>query len=64
MNGPVHALEATPEAVYVGGAFTTVDGVNRRGLVKIDVATGTVDETFDAGFVAGKITDIQLVDIN
>src|SRR5688500_8992670 len=42
LNGPVNSLAADPSgtSVYVGGSFTTVNGVANRGLAKLDLATG------------------------
>jgi hypothetical protein len=34
-------------AVYVGGAFTTVDGVARHRIAKLDGATGSLDATWN-----------------
>ncbi len=62
LDGPVWAIETTPDAVYVGGAFTTVNAVTRRALVKLDPVTGAVDTAFDAGFSGGRINEIELVD--
>jgi len=62
IDGRVHALAATSDALYVGGTFATVDGIPRRALVKIDSATGTVNTAFDAHLLSGKVNDLQLVD--
>ena len=35
-NGTVWAIEATGSSLYVGGDFTTVNGVTARKLVKLD----------------------------
>jgi hypothetical protein len=42
LNGPVNSLAADPlnNSVYVGGSFTTVNGVANRGLAKLDLTTG------------------------
>jgi hypothetical protein len=42
LNGAVNSLAADPSgtAVYVGGSFTTVNGVANRGLAKINLADG------------------------
>lgn len=60
-NGNVWAVEATSTAVYVGGAFTTVDGVTHPALVKLDPTTGAIDPAFDAHFQGGQVNQIQLL---
>jgi hypothetical protein len=47
-NGDVWAIVASGTSLYVGGNFSTVNGVARRALVKIDATTGAVDQTFNA----------------
>src|SRR5215208_1158664 len=39
MNKPVYAILGVGNAVYVGGEFTTVNGVPTRGIVKLDAVT-------------------------
>jgi hypothetical protein len=58
--GLVWGLAASGSSLYVGGTFHTVNGVARRGLVKINAATGAVDETFNA-HLTGAVQDVQLV---
>ena len=43
-NGPVHAMAAAPDGsgVYVGGEFTTVNGVARRNFAKVHPVTGAL----------------------
>jgi hypothetical protein len=45
LNGVVYALASSPDGskIYVGGAFTTADGVTRPRLVALAAATGVVD---------------------
>ena len=47
-NGDVQALVGSPDgsSLYVGGNFSTVNGVARDHLVKVNLATGTLDTTF------------------
>ncbi len=47
-NGRVSAIEATADgsALYIAGAFSSVDGVTRRGLVKYDLVNDRIDPTF------------------
>lgn len=59
---PVRALEnAADGGVYVGGDFTTVNGVTRAGLVKL-TAAGDIDPAFSPAFRGGLIYDVELVD--
>jgi hypothetical protein len=60
-DGTVWALQASGSSVYVGGAFTQVNGVARRGLVKLDATTGAVDPNFNPVVKWGNITEIRLV---
>lgn len=60
-NGTVWALQASGSSIYVGGAFTQVNGVARRGLVKLDATTGALDPTFSPNIRWGNITEIRLV---
>jgi hypothetical protein len=60
-NGTVWALQASGSSIYVGGAFTQVNGVARRGLVKLDATTGAVDPTFNPVIKWGNVTEIRLV---
>jgi hypothetical protein len=60
-NGTVWALQASGSSIYVGGAFTQVNGVARRGLVKLDAATGAIDPTFNPIIKWGNITEIRIV---
>ncbi|MBA2767852.1 MAG: delta-60 repeat domain-containing protein [Sporichthyaceae bacterium] len=61
VNGNVWAVEATATAVYVGGDFTTVNGVSRPGLAKLDPLTGAVDTGFQAPFKGGRVNEIELL---
>lgn len=51
-NAPVRALLQSGTKVYVGGEFTTVGTANRARIMRIDLATGALDASFDpaAGF--------------
>ena len=62
VDGNVWAIEATANAVYIGGAFSTVNGVSTPALAKLNPLTGAVDPLFDAGFNGGRIEEIKLVD--
>ena len=47
-NGRVSSIEATADgtALFIGGAFSQVDGVTRRGIVKYDLVNDRIDPTF------------------
>ncbi|MBX3738732.1 MAG: hypothetical protein KF715_18715 [Candidatus Didemnitutus sp.] len=48
-DGAVHAFAALADGrLYVGGAFTTLGGGERRGLLRL-AANGTIDPVFDVG---------------
>ncbi len=48
LNGQANVVAASPDGrrVYVGGDFTTVDGVSRGHLAAFDTATNTLAATF------------------
>jgi hypothetical protein len=50
LNDEVESIAVAPggSAVIVGGGFTTVNGVTRRRVARIDVPTGAVDTGFTA----------------
>ena len=48
INGEVWAIVASGTSLYVGGTFTSVNGIARRGLVKLNASTGAVDTAFNA----------------
>jgi Domain of unknown function (DUF5122) beta-propeller len=45
-NGPVMAMATDGASLYIGGDFTTVNGVARNRLAKVNLATGAVDPAF------------------
>ncbi len=55
------ATDAATNSVYVGGDFTTVNGVKRAALVKLDATSGAVDTRFTPPFHAGRVTDLQKI---
>ena len=61
ISGDVWALEASSDAIYVGGKFKTVDGVSRPTIAKLDPVTGAVDPNFNPAIKGARITEIQLV---
>jgi len=61
VDGVVLALATDGTALYVGGKFFSVNGVARRGLVKLDATTGAVDAGFDAR-LKGAVQDLEVAD--
>jgi hypothetical protein len=61
LDGPVEALVAAPDgrSVFVGGHFNTVNGVTRRKVVLLDLATGAVVTPFRANADA-RVLDLAL----
>jgi hypothetical protein len=45
-DGVVDALAVVGNQLYLGGSFTTVNGVGRKDLARVDLATGAVDTSF------------------
>ncbi len=63
LDGPVYALLAVGDSVYVGGSFDTVDGVDRPAVAKLDAQTGALDPDFDvSGVSSSRVSEIRLVD--
>ena len=60
-NGEVWGFAATGSSLYVAGSFTTVNGVARRGIAKINGITGVLDTAFNAGLTSGKVGEVKLV---
>ncbi len=47
-------------SVFVGGEFTTVNGVARPYLAKLSLSTGQLDPTFNPTLTGGRVTDLEL----
>jgi Domain of unknown function (DUF5122) beta-propeller len=45
-DGTVLALAVVGSQLYLGGTFTTVNGVARRNLARVDLASGALDTSF------------------
>jgi len=58
INGEVVGLATDGTSLFVAGRFTSVNGVARRGLVKLDPATGAVVTAFNAR-LSGHVQDVQ-----
>ena len=52
----------TGTSVYIGGNFTTVNGVQRAALAKLDLATGQLDPDFSPKYTGGRVTDMEMHD--
>ncbi len=61
VDGNVFAVEATADAVYIGGSFASVDGTSRPAIAKLDPVTGALDTRFAPPFKGGRINEIKLV---
>ena len=62
-GGSVFTLSAAPggKGVFVGGRFTKVDGDNRRGVVRLSLADGSVDPSFHPAVGAGIVDDSAVI---
>jgi len=61
VNSDVWAIVASGTSLYIGGAFTSVNAVARRGLAKVNATTGAVDTAFNAGLASGMVTEAAMV---
>jgi hypothetical protein len=61
VNGEVWALASDGTSLWIGGTFTSVNGTARRGVAKLNPATGAVDTAFNASLASGKVTELALV---
>ena len=59
-NGIVYAVISDGNSVWIGGDFSTVNGVAKVGLAKVDAATGAVDVGFTAN-AGNYVSDLLLV---
>jgi Domain of unknown function (DUF5122) beta-propeller len=61
INAPVMALGASPDGqLLVGGQFSSVNGLARTGLVKLDAATGATVAAFKGTTGGGWVTDLDI----
>jgi hypothetical protein len=61
VNGEVWAMASDGTSLWIGGTFTSVNGVARRGVAKLNPTTGAVDSAFNANLASGKVTELALV---
>ena len=59
-NAEVFALEAGNGALYVAGAFRSINGRVTGPLAKLDPATGAVDTNFRPPFTSGAVNQVVL----
>ncbi len=62
INATVMTLGAAADGsgLFVGGQFSTVNGIARAGLVKLDPATGTTITAFKGTVGGGWVTDLDV----
>ena len=60
VDGDVWAIEASADAIYIGGRFKNVNGTLRPAIAKLDPVTGELDPNFQPSIKGARITDIQL----
>ncbi len=61
VSGDVWAIVATKRYVYIGGAFSTVNGVDRHAIAKLDRLTGRVIARFHPHLGGGRVTEMAMV---
>ena len=62
-GGTVRALASDGTWLYVGGQFTSIDGVPRNRLARINLANGQVDQGFNYN-VNNTVRDLLVVNVN
>ena len=62
VNGAVYSLEPSPDGsrLYLGGAFTTVNGVAHNRIVALDPTSGAVVTAFSPNLGGGSVRSIVL----
>lgn len=62
LDGAVQALVPGEDgqSVYVGGDFTTVNGLRAKGFTKLGLADGARDSVFQTVSINGRISDLRL----
>lgn len=63
VDGDVLVVEPgdTPGTIFIGGRFKTVNGESRKGIAKLDLATGQVVQSFKAN-TSRLVSEIHLAD--
>lgn len=62
VNGEIRAIEPSPDGayLYIGGYFTSVNGVARKYAAKLKLSDGSVDPTWNPA-VNNKVEDIAFI---
>ncbi len=62
LDGAVNALVAAPDgrSVYVGGAFSTVNGVRSKSITRLSLTDGSRVTSFRTPVLNGVVTDLRL----
>jgi hypothetical protein len=58
INGTVWTIVRRKNSLYVGGDFTSVNGRNRRALVKLNMSNGALQKNFRPGVTSGNVTQL------
>lgn len=63
VNGTVNSVALTPDCstAYLGGSFSTVDGIPAANIAAVDTATGAIETTF-AHSAGSDVETLQYVD--
>ena len=59
LDGDVWSVLSDGTSVWIGGGFTTVNGVTRRAIAKLDLATGQLDTDFTPA-LSGRVSDMAM----
>jgi Ricin-type beta-trefoil lectin domain/Domain of unknown function (DUF5122) beta-propeller len=60
-NKTVYALAVNGNALYAGGAFSTVNGQPQQAIARLDATTGATDTSFQ--FTTGNNTQVQAISL-
>jgi len=58
IDGTVWTIVRRKQSLYVGGDFDSVNGRSRRALVKLDTATGAIQNKFRPRVTSGDVTQL------
>jgi len=58
IDGTVWTIVRRKQTLYVGGDFTSVNGRNRRALVKLDTSSGAIQNKFRPRVTSGNVTQL------
>jgi hypothetical protein len=60
VNGTVWSIQRYHKSVFLGGEFTSVNGIARHALVKVNAKTGAVRKRFTAPISTGSVTQVRM----